>query len=103
MSSIGTSLPDYDEVGQLGEPPGYQNTESAAWHRTKHDRNLPVFEDDDLPPTYESLFGQIKEEWFTAENFADFLRKAGTYIQPIAKTTYISWFLAKLENFNTLI
>ena len=77
MSSVGTSLPDYEEVGEFGEPPEYQNTESAAWHRTKHDRNLPVFEDDDLPPTYESLFGQIKEEWFTAENFADFLRKAG--------------------------
>ena len=77
MSSVGDSLPDYEKVGQLGEPPQYQNTSSAARHRTKHDRNLPVFEDDDLPPTYESLFGQIKEEWLTAENFSDFLRKAG--------------------------
>lgn len=34
-------------------------------------------DDDDTPPTYESMFGQIKEEWFTAENFMDFLRKAG--------------------------
>lgn len=93
MSSIGTSLPDYDEVGQLGEPPGYQNTESAAWHRTKHDRNLPLFEDDDLPPTYESLFGQIKEEWFTAENFADFLRKAGGILLASLACTLVLLFL----------
>ena len=45
--------------------------------RTKFDRNIPVFEDENLPPTYESIFGQIREEWLTAENFTEFLKNAG--------------------------
>lgn len=76
-TASGSSLPDYDRVGQLGEPPQYQNTESAAKHRTRQDRHLPVFTDEGLPPTYESLYGAIKEEWFTSENFTEFLQKAG--------------------------
>lgn len=33
MSSIGDSLPDYEAVGELGPPPLYINTESAADYR----------------------------------------------------------------------
>ena len=137
-TASGSSLPDYDRVGQLGEPPQYQNTESAAKHRfvafqgsgrwgnirlrmemelvlllrdkkyykkidthnlspnpiiqlsrklvphlrTRQDRHLPVFTDEGLPPTYESLYGAIKEEWFTSENFTEFLQKAGSWTPP---------------------
>ena len=79
MSVSEESLPQYDQLGTLGEPPIYQNTESAEGYRSKpqRGRSHPHFEDEELPPTYESLYGQIKEEWLTAENFYEFLKKAG--------------------------
>eukprot|EP00116_Pleurobrachia_bachei_P006106 sb/3466368/ len=61
--------------------------------RTKFDRNIPVFEDENLPPTYESIFGQIREEWLTAENFTEFLKNAGRILLASLACTLILFFL----------
>lgn len=95
MSSIGDSLPEYERVGRFGEPPEYRSTDSATDHRTRLNRHMHVAEDD-IPPTYESLFGQIKEEWLTSNNFVEFLRNATPIFLASLECTFLLCFLLVL-------
>ena len=73
----------------------YTNTlrlNTSTRYRTTHEAPPDTTNTEGAPPSYESMYGQIKDEWFNSETFSDFLRKLGnTVVSTVSKKTIRHW------------